>query len=60
MLISLEEEDELEMLRKDVFEVSEAMLAFPLKLLGTRYHRGVKVIIFLSLSSVSLSCLFEK
>nr|XP_029117110.1 abscisic acid 8'-hydroxylase 2-like [Elaeis guineensis] len=42
MLISLEEEDELEMLRKDVFEVSEAMLAFPLKLLGTRYYRGVK------------------
>ncbi|XP_038982961.1 abscisic acid 8'-hydroxylase 2 isoform X3 [Phoenix dactylifera] len=42
MVISLEEEDKLEMLRKDVFEVSEAMLSFPLKLLGTRYYRGVK------------------
>nr|WCA73306.1 abscisic acid 8'-hydroxylase 3 [Lilium davidii] len=42
MLISLEEEDELEILRKDVHEVSEAMLVYPLKLPGTRFYKGLK------------------
>ncbi|XP_020268316.1 abscisic acid 8'-hydroxylase 2 [Asparagus officinalis] len=42
MLISLEEEHEVEMLQKDVFEVTEAMLAFPLKFPGTRFYRGLK------------------
>ena len=43
MLVSLEEEDEIEMLQKDVFEVTEAMLAFPLKFPGTRFYRGLQV-----------------
>lgn len=51
MLISLEEENEVEMLQKDVFEVTGAMLAFPLKFPGTRFYRGLKVIINLHLVS---------
>lgn len=43
MLISTEEECELEILRNDVSEVTEAMLAFPLKLPGTRFYRGLEV-----------------
>lgn len=43
MLISTEEEYELEILRNDVSEVTEAMLAFPLKLPGTRFYRGLEV-----------------
>ncbi|MQL89221.1 hypothetical protein Taro_021781 [Colocasia esculenta] len=35
-------EDELEELQKDVFEVTEAMLAFPWKLPGSRFLRGLK------------------
>ncbi|XP_073000177.1 abscisic acid 8'-hydroxylase 2 isoform X3 [Typha latifolia] len=42
MLISLDEEDKLEVLRKDVFEVSEALLAFPLRLPGTRFYKGLQ------------------
>ncbi|KAG6480347.1 abscisic acid 8'-hydroxylase 4-like [Zingiber officinale] len=42
MLISTEEEYELEILRNDVSEVTEAMLAFPLKLPGTRFYRGLE------------------
>ncbi|WOK97789.1 abscisic acid 8'-hydroxylase 4 isoform X2 [Canna indica] len=42
MLISIEDEHELEILRNDIFEVSEAMLAFPLKLPGTRFYRALK------------------
>ncbi|XP_064995158.1 abscisic acid 8'-hydroxylase 4-like [Musa acuminata AAA Group] len=42
MLISTEDEHELEILRNDVSEVSEAMLALPLKFPGTRFYRGLK------------------
>lgn len=42
MLMSIEEEAELEVLQKDVFEVTKAMLAFPFKLKGTRFYRGLK------------------
>lgn len=45
MLMSIEEEGELEMLQKDVSEVTEAMLAFPLKLPGTRFYRGLQVLL---------------
>lgn len=41
--MSLEDEDELEMLQKDVDHVCEAMLAFPLRLPFTRFHKGLKV-----------------
>lgn len=47
MLISTEDEHELEILRNDVSEVSEAMLALPLKFPGTRFYRGLKVSLFL-------------
>ncbi|KAJ0989064.1 hypothetical protein J5N97_007420 [Dioscorea zingiberensis] len=42
MLISLTEENELEMLQKDVLLVNEAMLAIPLKMPGTRFYKGLK------------------
>ncbi|KAK1298676.1 Cytochrome P450 90D2 [Acorus calamus] len=42
MLISKERVEELEKMRKDVAEVTEAMLAFPLKLPWTRFYRGLK------------------
>ncbi|KAL6995711.1 hypothetical protein U1Q18_005845 [Sarracenia purpurea var. burkii] len=42
MLMSLEKEDEVEMLRKDVGLVYEAMLAFPLRLPWTRFHKGLQ------------------
>ncbi|THU42917.1 hypothetical protein C4D60_Mb00t07270 [Musa balbisiana] len=42
MLISTEDEHQLEILRNDVSEVSEAMLALPLKFPGTRFYRGLK------------------
>ncbi|PKU86966.1 abscisic acid 8'-hydroxylase 4 isoform X1 [Dendrobium catenatum] len=42
MLISLDQEEELEALQKDVSEISEAMVAFPLKWPGTRFFRGIK------------------
>ncbi|CAL9071384.1 unnamed protein product [Musa acuminata var. zebrina] len=42
MLISTEDEHELEILRNDVSEVSKAMLALPLKFPGTRFYRGLK------------------
>ncbi|KAK9129819.1 hypothetical protein Sjap_010306 [Stephania japonica] len=42
MLMSLEESNELEMLRKDVAQVFEAMLAFPINLPWTAFHKGLK------------------
>ncbi|KAL9245190.1 hypothetical protein vseg_018868 [Gypsophila vaccaria] len=42
MLLSLEEGCELEMLRKDVACVCQAMLAFPLKLPWTRFTKGLE------------------
>ncbi|RRT52912.1 hypothetical protein B296_00026993, partial [Ensete ventricosum] len=44
MLISTADEQELEILRNDVSQVSEAMLALPLKFPGTRFYRGLKAI----------------
>ncbi|ESQ34838.1 hypothetical protein EUTSA_v10007476mg [Eutrema salsugineum] len=41
MLISLEAEEELGSLQKDVGFVCEAMLAFPLNLPWTRFHKGI-------------------
>ncbi|XP_058087734.1 abscisic acid 8'-hydroxylase 2 isoform X2 [Magnolia sinica] len=42
MLMSLENLGELEMLKRDVGEVCDAMLAFPLKLPWTRFYKGLK------------------
>ncbi|XP_077221492.1 cytochrome P450, family 722, subfamily A, polypeptide 1 [Tasmannia lanceolata] len=42
MLISLENLEEVEKLQKDVSEVSDAMLAFPLRLPWTRFYKGMK------------------
>uniref|UniRef100_A0A1D1Z9E1 Cytochrome P450 720B2 n=1 Tax=Anthurium amnicola TaxID=1678845 RepID=A0A1D1Z9E1_9ARAE len=42
MLMNLDREDELDEMQGGVFEVTEAMLAFPLKLPGTRFFRGLK------------------
>ncbi|XP_039124276.1 abscisic acid 8'-hydroxylase 2 [Dioscorea cayenensis subsp. rotundata] len=42
MLISLSEENELQILQKDVLQVNEAMLAIPLNLPGTRFYKGLK------------------
>lgn len=42
MLMSLEREEEVEMLGKDVGLVCKAMLAFPLRLPWTRFHRGLQ------------------
>ncbi|XP_010263599.1 PREDICTED: abscisic acid 8'-hydroxylase 3 [Nelumbo nucifera] len=42
MAISLENPNELEMLQKDVGQVCEAMLAFPLNLPYTRFRAGMK------------------
>ncbi|OVA08750.1 Cytochrome P450 [Macleaya cordata] len=42
MLVSIESTDELETLGKEVGEVCEAMLAFPLRLPGTRFYKGLK------------------
>lgn len=43
MLISLEDEEELGSMQKDVGFVCEAMLAFPLNLPWTRFHKGIMV-----------------
>ncbi|KAM7256672.1 hypothetical protein ACFE04_012413 [Oxalis oulophora] len=42
ILMSLENEEELEVLQKDISIVCEAMLAFPLKFPWTRFYKGVK------------------
>ncbi|XP_020097251.1 abscisic acid 8'-hydroxylase 2 isoform X2 [Ananas comosus] len=42
MLLSLEDDNEMEALRNDVSEVTEALLAFPLRFPGTRFNRGLK------------------
>lgn len=42
MLISLEKENEVEAFQKEVGYVCEAMLAFPWRLPGTRFHKGLK------------------
>lgn len=43
MLISVESGYELEALQKEVGNVCEAMLAFPLRLPGTRFYKGLQV-----------------
>jgi hypothetical protein len=43
MLLSLESGHELEMLQKEVSQVCEAMLAFPLRLPWTRFYKGLQV-----------------
>ncbi|KAG2692623.1 hypothetical protein I3760_08G061200 [Carya illinoinensis] len=42
MLISLDSGEELEMLQQEVAQVCEAMLAFPLRLPWTRFHKGLQ------------------
>ncbi|PIA52744.1 hypothetical protein AQUCO_01000544v1, partial [Aquilegia coerulea] len=42
LLMSLEDSDELEKLQDDVAQICEAMLAFPLKLPGSRFYKGLK------------------
>ena len=43
MLMSIQNDDELELLQKEVAHVCEAMLAFPWRFPGTRFHNGLKV-----------------
>jgi len=45
MLISIESSHELAVMHKDVACVSEAMLAFPLRLPWTRFYKGLQVVI---------------
>ncbi|XP_004501123.1 abscisic acid 8'-hydroxylase 4 [Cicer arietinum] len=42
MLVSIESGHELLMMQKDVAQVSEAMLAFPLRLPWTRFYKGLQ------------------
>ncbi|XP_050366455.1 cytochrome P450 85A1 isoform X2 [Argentina anserina] len=42
MLLSLESEHELEVVRTEVAHVCEAMLAFPLRLPGTKFYKGLQ------------------
>nr|XP_011459540.1 PREDICTED: abscisic acid 8'-hydroxylase 1 isoform X1 [Fragaria vesca subsp. vesca] len=42
MLLSMESGYELEVLQKEVAHVCEAMLAFPLRLPGTRFYKGLQ------------------
>lgn len=49
MVMSLEDPQELELLRKDVAQVCDAMLAFPLKLPWTKFHKGLEVIQFFTI-----------
>ncbi|XP_023537703.1 abscisic acid 8'-hydroxylase 2 isoform X2 [Cucurbita pepo subsp. pepo] len=42
MLMSIQNDDELELLQKEVAHVCEAMLAFPWRFPGTRFHNGLK------------------
>ncbi|XP_057870936.1 3beta,22alpha-dihydroxysteroid 3-dehydrogenase isoform X2 [Cryptomeria japonica] len=42
MLLSVEGDEEINKIRKDVDDVSDAMLSLPIKLPGTRYYRGIK------------------
>ncbi|KAJ6336184.1 hypothetical protein OIU78_012733 [Salix suchowensis] len=42
MLMSLENEPELQMLQEDITHVCEAMLAFPIRLPWTRFYKGLK------------------
>ncbi|XP_059460971.1 abscisic acid 8'-hydroxylase 2 isoform X2 [Corylus avellana] len=42
MLLSLESGHEVEILQKEVAQVCEAMLAFPLRLPGTRFYKGLQ------------------
>lgn len=53
MLISLEEENEVETIQKDVAYICAAMLAFPWRFPWTRFDTGLKVVI-LFLNPVSL------
>lgn len=43
MLMSMESGHELDMLKKEVVHVCEAMLAFPLRIPGTRFYKGLQV-----------------
>lgn len=43
MLLSLESGHEVEILQKEVAQVCAAMLAFPLRLPGTRFYKGLQV-----------------
>lgn len=42
--MSIEDEQDLDMLQADISHVCEAMLALPLKFPGTRFYLGLKVI----------------
>lgn len=42
MLFSLEKSDELEMFQSEVAQICDAMLAFPLNLPFTKFHKGLK------------------
>lgn len=44
MLMSIENENELELLQKELAHVCEAMLAFPWRFPGTRFYNGLKVV----------------
>ncbi|KAF3446348.1 hypothetical protein FNV43_RR11527 [Rhamnella rubrinervis] len=42
MLMSIDSEYKLEILQKEVVQVCEAMLALPLRIPGTRFHKGLQ------------------
>nr|CAD1833687.1 unnamed protein product [Ananas comosus var. bracteatus] len=54
MLLSLEDDNEMEALRNDVSEVTEALLAFPLRFPVTRFNKGIKIEIALKNSDTPL------
>lgn len=47
MVLSMEDEEELEALQRDVGLVYEAMLSFPLRLPWTRFYNGLQVMIYM-------------
>lgn len=61
MLISVESGYELEALQREVGNVCEAMLAFPLRLPGTRFYKGlqVKLSIQMRLKMIKWAFLFD-
>lgn len=58
MLISVESGYELEALQREVGNVCEAMLAFPLRLPGTRFYKGLQVKLSIQMRAEIINGLF--
>lgn len=56
MLLSMESGYELEVLQKEVAHVCEAMLAFPLRLPGTRFYKGLQVNLTIQIKPTEKPC----